>query len=513
MRERRLGIEDEMLLVTGMVVSDRVLRELEPIYKPEWLDGAWSRRVAGWVWQHWHDYHVAPGQHVQDIYAQAVADGSLPEVEANLVATFLQRLSDQFANGAGALNEAYILDVAERRFGQRAVAALCDEVRDAAGRGELTEAEALLAGWRRPVRTGGDFVNPLTDAEFLRHAFEDAPEPLFRYGGPLGLLINDLMIRQGFIGVLAPTKRGKSWWLLDFGVQALKAGNNVAYFGTGDMTQEQLGVRLQIRLAGRSNRKRYCGVMTVPCLDCAANQEGRCPLPQRRGQMGLRPANGGTAGEPPLYRAPEGYAPCTWCARERRGNFHGAAWWRERPAVEPLTWREGLKIAERFAAHCKGRTMRLQSYPTGTLTMSVVRAKLAQWERRDGWVPDAVITDYADIMAADDKRLEFRHQQNAIWMAHRALSMEHKALVITATQSDAASYTAHTLGLQNFTEDRRKYDHVTGMLTLNQIAEEKRLGIMRVGVLLAREDDFDGAATVNVLAAPALGRPVLGSYW
>lgn len=508
MRERRIEVEDELLVVTGMVVSDRVLRELEPLYRPEFLEGAWSRRVAGWAWEHWRAYRRAPGRHIQDIHAQAVADGVLPDAEAELVAAFLSRLSDQWVDGGAALNEDYLLDVAERRFGRRAIVSLTEELRDAVARGALDEAEAAVAGWRRPVRSRSDGANPLTDEELVRAAFEDGTEPLFRYAGPLGTLVNDLMVPEAFIAIMAPEKRGKSWWLMDIAVQALKAGNNVALFSTGDMSLRQLALRLHVRLSGRSNREKYCGAFLVPTLDCRRNQAGTCPL-RRRGRPGLAPA---VEGGNPLDRAPAGYEACSWCARERHGEFRGAPWWRERAAVEPLTWRQGLRIAKTFSRHCRGRTLRLEAHPAGTLTLDAVRRRLDTWERRDGWVPGVIVTDYADIMDEPGES-EHRHKQNRIFIGHRALSMERRALVLTGTQSDADSYTAHTIGLRNFTEDKRKYAHVTAILTLNQLAWEKRLGLMRVGVLLAREEDFDGGATVNVLCAPRMGRPVLGSYW
>ena len=61
------------------------------------------------------------------------------------------------------------------------------------------------------------------------------------------------------------------------------------------------------------------------------------------------------------------------------------------------------------------------------------------WEKQDGFVPDLIVVDYADLIVPES-RGEFRHQQNEIWKGLRRLSQEKgEPLVITASQSDAKS--------------------------------------------------------------------------
>ena len=66
---------------------------------------------------------------------------------------------------------------------------------------------------------------------------------------------------------------------------------------------------------------------------------------------------------------------------------------------------------------------------------------LDDWEAREGFVPDVIVIDYADLLEADGKSTEFRHKQDSIWKGLRAMSQKRHALVLTATQADAASYT------------------------------------------------------------------------
>ena len=85
-----------------------------------------------------------------------------------------------------------------------------------------------------------------------------------------------------------------------------------------------------------------------------------------------------------------------------------------------------------------------------TLTINKAKTLLDVWEKAEGFIPDLVIFDYADIM--EDEIKEFRHKQNAIWQGMRRISQEkNEPLVITATQTDAESFEADKLKLKHFT--------------------------------------------------------------
>ena len=137
---------------------------------------------------------------------------------------------------------------------------------------------------------------------------------------------------------------------------------------------------------------------------------------------------------------------------------------------------------------------------------------LDSWEVFEGFIPDVIVIDYADNLAPENTREEYRHQQNRTWKMLRGLSPERHCLVVTATQANTASYDQTTLTMKNFTEDKRKYAHVTGMFGLNQSTEEKRAGLMRLNSLVMREDEFYAEDEVNVAQAIWKGAPLLFSF-
>ena len=179
----------------------------------------------------------------------------------------------------------------------------------------------------------------------------------------------------------------------------------------------------------------------------------------------------------------------------------------------PLTVKEAQDAVEAFFINNK-RRFKLSSHANGTLSIKQIKALLDIWEKQDDFVPDVIVIDYADLLVAEG-RVEFRHQQNEIWKGMRNLSQERHCLVLTATQADANSYEQNRLKLKNFSEDKRKYAHVTACYGLNQDTKdrEKKIGIMRINEIVIREGDFSNSSEVTVLQKLERGRPFLSSYW
>jgi len=127
-------------------------------------------------------------------------------------------------------------------------------------------------------------------------------------------------------------------------------------------------------------------------------------------------------------------------------------------------------------------------------------------------VPDVVVIDYADVLLAPSGYTPGdREAINATWKQLRGMSQKMHNLVITATQADADSYTAHTISRGNFSDDRRKNDHVTGMLGINQSEEEKKAGIYRLNWTKRREEAYTESRCVHVAGCLNMGRPFMKS--
>jgi replicative DNA helicase len=144
--------------------------------------------------------------------------------------------------------------------------------------------------------------------------------------------------------------------------------------------------------------------------------------------------------------------------------------------------------------------------------MRDIKNQADQW-CQEGWVPDVVVIDYADILAPMHSTDEGREQINKTWKAMRALSQSGHALVATATQSSAKGYSANILTRKEFSDDKRKMAHVTAMIGINISEEEKENGLMRLNYIVLRDDEFVSTKCIHVASAIDLMNPAVKSIF
>lgn len=503
----------ERLIATGMVVSDRFLRDIQLIYSPEYMQVPFVKTVATWCLNYYKQYQKAPVRHIKDIY-EAEAHNGLGSDQADLIAIFLESISNEYES-SDQFNADYFLSQAEKHFKQQSLKSLSEDILALLAQGEVKEAEELLTKFKRVERPQSKGINPFTDREAIYTAVEKREENvLYRLPGALGKFVGPVE-RSTLTGILAPEKRGKTWILLQNGIWAYQQKCNVAFFEIGDMVEQDV-----VRRISKNNTRtttKNIGEVKIPVLDCMQNQLNTCMKPERCCDFGVlhRKRSSGTEEEydkSTLEQSPL-YKPCTICriGDDSQSDFKGAIWHKMEPVTQ-LYWKQAWDIGRKTAERSKGKDFKLVCLPNGALSVRGIEAQLNMWEQTENFIPDVVILDYADNLSPIDSKREERHRQVDNWKALRALSQKYYCAVITATQADAASYEKESLDDSNFSEAKGKYGQVTGFWTLNQTPEEKRQGIMRIGQLMIREDEFDTKKHCTVLQCLDIGRPYMGSY-
>jgi hypothetical protein len=129
----------------------------------------------------------------------------------------------------------------------------------------------------------------------------------------------------------------------------------------------------------------------------------------------------------------------------------------------------------------------------------------------DGFVPDVIITDYADVTLSTMKG-DYRHRLDDIWKGYKNIALAKHCVVVTATHSNKSTY-EKDIKQGDASEDIRKMNHVSIMITLDQNDYEKSIGIMRTGVSVHRHMDFNLRNKVVVLENKRIGRCYLNSKW
>jgi len=511
----------ERRIATGLIVSADYCRSVSGWWRDEFIEAPEIRRIARWCLDHFAQYDCAPGRDVESIYMTSLRAGQIEKGEAGLIEEILRRISDEYER-ADVFNSGYLLDQTIDYVREREVRVHNEQVDELIDRGQTREAHEL-AGSFTPVSIGasrGLEVGSVAGYERIEQAFAEGARPVIQYPGAIGQMLNSHLVRGGFVAFLAPEKRGKTWLTLDMAFRALRQKANVAFFQAGDLTEGQMLRRIAIHVARRSDDERYCRPYWRPVGDCVFNQFDTCRRADRNCDHGVYdsserdrfrddPDSFQSLGE--LTKVAEqnpDYRPCDSSAcRDRRPVVWLAQQKEKTPLGGPAAARAVRKFFERYR-----RRFRLATYASDTLTAAEVTSACAEWERQDDFVPDVIVVDYADLMTADVR--EFRHRQDAIWRGLRGISQKRHALVVTATQADADSYKTGLLRLSNFSEDKRKFAHVTAMWGMNQSPDgrEKDLGILRINELVAREGAYSVLSQVTVLQDLRAGRPFLESF-
>lgn len=512
--------DTERRIVTGLIVSDDYVRRVSRFWQDDLLLVPELRRVARWCLDHFERYGKVPDRDIGDIYMAALRSESMGKAEAEYISGVLTYISDEYGRG-DQFNSAYLYDRTVAYFRERELAQHTEELQDRIDRGEIDEAQEAARSFkpRSYMTSRGLDLGSEAGIARMEQAFAEAAVPVLTFPGDFGEMVNDHLVRDGFVAFLAPEKRGKSFLLIDVAIRALRKRSDVAFFQAGDMTETQMLRRIGIYLARRSDQERYCAAHYQPVGDCVLNQFDACNRKDRNCQHGIfdGPVSAFYA-DPHEYEKYEvlarkaesnpGYEPCS---SKTCGDRRGTVWLKRVPEVAPLVGkRASLLIGEFFAKY--KRRFKLMTCPSDSLTCDEIRDVLDEWYRQDDFSPNVVVVDYADLMGA--KVSEFRHRQDAIWKGLRAISQERHALVVTATQADADSYKRNRLTASNFSEDKRKIGHVTAMWGLNQSTDgrEKDLGIMRVNEIVVREGASSANSEVVILQDLRIGRPFLGSY-
>lgn len=513
----------ERRIVIGLITSTEFLQEIRPLWDNRLLKSNAARRLAHWSIEYFDKYKVAPMRQMEAIFYDKVKKDKVPnDVAEEIEQDILPGLSEEYEQG---INYAYLLEQAKEYLLERSLVVHTDKIKALLEEGKVADAEAVALNFAAKIKELSTDIDLSTEQSLDRidAAFAETGDIVISYPGALGELWNDQLVRGAFVALMASEKRGKSYMLLDFAMRAAKQGKKVAFFQAGDMTEGQQLRRMCVYQAKRSDKEKYCGTFYIPTKDCIYNQFDECDKAERECDFGIFTEKEKRQLKPTVrasitlemlkekVKENPDYRPCHNCSEWRHKPW-GAIWLKKKEVRSPLNAEIAKTHMKEFFID-KRRQFRLSTHANGTLSVGEIEAIMDKWEKNDGFVPHLIVVDYADLLIGTTK--EFRHQQNEIWKGLRSLSQKKHALVITVTQADAKSYEKDRITLANYSEDKRKYAHVTAIYALNQdnTGREKEIGIMRIGELLIREGEGNSQRDVYVLQSLRTGQPIIGSFW
>jgi len=464
MEVKKQDSNNERQVLIGMIVERSILSRIASRWSGKLFENDWCNLIAGWCLEYFGIYNKAPGKDIESLYDNWAAS-SYNKTTIKLIGEFLGGLSNEYESLTKEINIEYTLDLAGKYFNQVRLQTLVENIQNDIQGDKLDKATQRIIEWDKIELGEEAWIDPLNDKEAIRAAFNYEADLLIQFPGALGKFFGDALERDGFIAIVGPDKRGKSFWLTRLAFQAITQRRKVAFFESGDLSQNQIMRRLMIY----------------------TSQHPKGPCEIKYPKMIQRGINEKTA----------------------------TVEYKIRTYTKSLNWKMAWERTQEFIKNqvkSNDNLWRLSCYPNTTLNVSRIETVLNGWER-EGWIPDAIFIDYADILAADNIKLEKREQIDDTWRRLRALSQRKHNLVVTASQSDTPAYTSNIITKSNFSGSKTKNAHVTGMVGLNQTPEEKENGITRLNWVVRREGAFSETSCVHVAGNLGLANPAIRSCW
>lgn len=131
--------------------------------------------------------------------------------------------------------------------------------------------------------------------------------------------------------------------------------------------------------------------------------------------------------------------------------------------------------------------VRVKSFPTNSLSVQGMEAFLDRLEASEGFVPDLLLVDYADIMQLPNNS-EHRHAVGTLYKELRRVAGERHLAIATATQAGRSSKNQARMDDTSVSEDYSKIFTADTVITYNQTDWEQRMNLARLYLAAGRGD-------------------------
>lgn len=340
---------------------------------------------------------------------------------------------DEMEKLAPHLQSSFVLDELDRFIATRQLSGAIDRASDALHDGDLAKARELL------FASGKDDAGDkpgiyLHDPEAMLEFMTEREEDLFSTG------IEELdrrgirPERKTMMMMIAPPKRGKSWWLVNIG----KAG----------ITNRRSVLHITLENSTRVTSRRY--VQALFAMTKKEVREIRVPILER----------------------------------DSAGRFVNVRF--DTIDANALTPDKRVEVSRKLRMLRRRPPLMIKEYPMGTLTIAQLDLFLDYLARAHNFCPDLLIVDYPDLMAMNAERV--RVETGLMFKGIRGIASKRNLAAVVVTQGNRASADSKTVRGTMVAEDFSKTATADIIITYSQTAAERQLGLARLLVDGSRND-------------------------
>lgn len=502
LKKTKVSGTEEKRIVMGMIVSTKFMEQIKPVLRLDYFTNSYLKTVAIWCDSFFEEYKKAPFMHIKDIFESE--QPKMKETEIELIDILLTNLEEQYDEGN--INDKYLVDMALFYFRGREVEITVNNISVLQEKGDYDGAEQELESFRKVTSTidSSVLINPgdmETQEEIYRQRDEEEVN-FFSHPGDLGKYLGNWK-RGDVVGYYGPAKRGKSFTLIDNYKHGVLQRRKTLFWSI-EMTRTEVIPRMNKCFFPMIDGDE--GNYTFPAFDCRLNQTGEC-VDRLSDTIVIEEDTGETIIDP-------SHITCTKCMK--------AFDWEERQRYQKVIYQDTIyrTTDDIFEVRKKARLYqkmwdkygRVSVHPKYTLTYDKMMQDLEVLFTQDNFIPEVLIIDYIDILGINSSYDDYRLEDER-WKLLAKIAGECNCLVITATQANKLGHETKVLDATHQGGFYGKNRHVNCMIGLNQTAEEKGLGVMRMGLTEARSVEYVPGVTCDVLQDFKTGQAHLDSYY
>lgn len=422
--------------VVSCISSDKVCNVLLQYVRLDFFELPYSRVVMGWVLDYHRDFRSAPKKNVLSLYrlhCEELQDEGLRET----VLLFLEKLPD-FEES---VNEDYLLARCRDFIDYRKLSALIENLQACVDVGNMNDARNFLLKHQQTDLVHSKSIRLFDQSQegIINEKLNKVDDELFDLPPKIGDVIGKIH-REDFIALLAGPKAGKTWFLCWIAKQAMLRGQKVLFVSL-EMNEGEVLRRMW---------SLFFGVKS------------------------------------PTVSVDDTFTLSRWeqCGDKVRPSAYQYEVKRNRTI--------SVKEAQAQVKLVSKGDIWIECYPSFSSSVNDVENRIRE-VAINGYVPDVVIVDYADIMKPSGGGTELRNQLDSIWKSLRSFAQEMKVAVFTASQTNRAGL-GGVVRAENVAEDMRKLAHVTSFVALDRPPHYRRAGIAGLKNLMSRNESSDKEA-------------------
>jgi replicative DNA helicase len=143
------------------------------------------------------------------------------------------------------------------------------------------------------------------------------------------------------------------------------------------------------------------------------------------------------------------------------------------------------------------RDLIIKHYTAKSCSINTIYSHLSLLEAQ-GFIPDIIFVDYADLMVSTKTYTEKRAELSHIYLSLRDLAVERNINVVTASQANRSALSEEVVTMAHIAEDFGKVAIADIIVSLAQTATEKREGKMRFFIAKNRDGEAEDIITTQV---------------